>query len=43
MFPVLRLKLRGLEPEAYYNIYLEIVNIDQHRYRYQVSFCCSFR
>jgi len=36
MFPIYRVKLFNLKPDAIYNVWMDIVNIDGQRYRRQV-------
>ncbi|UYV63303.1 hypothetical protein LAZ67_2003694 [Cordylochernes scorpioides] len=34
MFPALKVRISGLEPEAMYSVWVEISPVDSHRYRY---------
>lgn len=35
MFPFLSFNISGLDPVAHYSIYVDIVLVDQHHWRYQ--------
>jgi len=41
MFPVLRVKLFNLIPDAHYNVWMDVVNTDGQQYKRQVRFRCS--
>ena len=34
MFPLIKVKVNGLQPEAFYSILLEFKQIDQNRWKY---------
>jgi len=37
MFPGIRVRISEMNPSAYYCLLLDVVNVDEHRYKYQVS------